>query len=44
MDHCSIEHPAILAVLIGAVIAAAIGLEQLTAWLWPPSLLPGCCC
>ena len=34
----------VMAFLILTVVAIAIGLEQLTAWLWPPSLLPGCCC
>jgi hypothetical protein len=28
--------------LILAVVAVAIGLEQLTAWIWPPGALPIC--
>jgi hypothetical protein len=34
----------VMAFLIVAVVAIAIGLEQLTAWIWPPTGLPGCCC
>ena len=34
----------VMALLILIVVAIAIGLEQLTAWLWPPSLLLRCCC
>jgi hypothetical protein len=35
----------VMGFLILAVIAVAIGLEQLTAYIWPPTgMLSYCCC
>jgi hypothetical protein len=34
----------VMVFLVLTVVAIAIGLEQLTAWIWPGTGLPGCCC
>jgi asparagine N-glycosylation enzyme membrane subunit Stt3 len=44
LNELPLTTPAMVFVIL-TVVAIAIGLEQLTAWIWPPTgMLSYCCC